>query len=304
MKIGKNTFVIFIAILQALSLVLMGVWVRMMNESFTTYQQIFWRFFLAAVLVWILFGHKFNKTIFKELSPKDWSIYVIRAGLNYGLGVLFFTVAVLHTKLSVVSFISSLPIMGLLAWLMFREKLDKRAIPLILISVVGLALISGITPTSFSLGLGAGAAIISMLGFDTSWLMVRFHKKSLTNFHNTTLMLSFAWIIPLILLLFKHQAFIPKHINDVAWIGLFLSVVLNITGVYILNYIFLNLKGYVAGNILLVEGIFAVIVGYFVYNEKVNLNELIGAIIIIVCALLISRIGLSTKTKKLSSNAN
>jgi len=294
----KGTLPIIIAVFQALSFVLMGVWARMMSESFTTLQQVFWRFVFAAIVAWLVFGRKFSKKVFRELSKKDWFIYAIRAGLNYGVGVLLFTVAVLHTKLSVVSFVSSLPILGLLAWIMFREKYDKNAIPLVALSVIGLALVAGITFTGLSIGLGATAAILSMIGFDVSFLMVRYHNKKLTNFHNTTLMLSFAWIIPLIILLIQHQSFIPHHINNVAIFGLIASVILNITQLYMLNYIFTHLKAYVAGNILLVEGIFAIIIGYLFYSETITIEETVGAAIIILCAVFISRI--STKEGNLS----
>ncbi|HEY4963196.1 MAG TPA: DMT family transporter [Candidatus Saccharimonadales bacterium] len=295
MNKGKQLLPIIVAIFMALSFVLMGVWARMMNESFTIAQQVFWRFLLAAILCWIIFGHMFSKKVFQTLSKKDWTIYGIRAILNYGVGVLFFTVAVTHTKLSIVSFISSLPIIGLLAWIMFREKFDKKAIPFVALSVIGLALVAGLTLSGLSLGVGAVAAILSMLGFDISYLMVRYHNKKLTNFHNTTLMLSFAWIIPLMLLLIQHQPIVPKHINHIALIGLAVSVVLNIVGLYLLNYIFTHLKAYVAGNILLLEGVFAIIIGYLIYGETISIEELIGAGIIILCAVIISRISMKSR---------
>lgn len=287
---------ILAATLQALSFASMGVWVRMMGESFTTAQQVFLRLFLASILTWLIFGRMFNKKIFRELRKKDWFIYAVKATLNYGVGVLFFTVAVQHAKLSIVSFIAALPIMGFLAWLMFREKFDKKGIPWVAISVVGLALVAGVTFSGVSLGVGAIAAVVSMLGFDISYLMVRYHKKNLTNFHNTTLTLTFAWIVPLILIFIQRQSILPNHINHVALIGLLASVVLNITGLYIINYVFTNLKAYVAGNILLLDGVFALALGYLIYGETISFPELLGAVIIIVCAIFISRISAKKNT--------
>lgn len=289
---NKHLLPILVAVWQAFSFVLMGVWVRMMNQSFTPYQQMFWRFLLAAIIAWLIFGNKFSKQTFRKLTGKDWFVYILRAFLNYGVGVLLFTFAVLHTELATVSFVSSLPIMGLLAWLMFREKLDPKALPFILLSIVGLAMVSGISFTNLAIGFGVTAAIISTLGFDISYLMVRYHRKEMSNFHNTTLMLSFAWLAPLILLLANKESFLPSTINSVALIGLAASIAFNIVGLYLLNYIFSNLKAYVAGNILLLEGVFAIVVGYFFYGEKLTYAALVGAVIITISALYISRISL------------
>jgi len=289
---NKHKLAVVLAVWQALSFVLMGVWVRMMDGSFSTYQQTFWRFIAAAGLCWLLFGVKFKKETFREIRAKDWFVYVLRSFLNYGVGVVLFTTAVLHADLAQVSFVSALPIVGLLAWLMFKEKLDAQSLPFILLSVVGLVLITGITSSSLHLRLGTIAAIVSTLAFDIAYLMVRYHPKELSNFHNTTLMLSFAWIPPLALLLMSGQSIIPAHISDAAGIGLAASVSLNVTGLYILNFIFSNMKGYVAGNILLLEGVFALILGYIFYNETLSLLALVGAAVIVVCAVALSRINL------------
>lgn len=289
---NKQTLAVALAVWQALSFALMGVWVRMMSESFTAYQQIFWRFIVAAILCWLVFGSRFTKSTFRELTAKDWFIYILRSVLNYGVGVLLFTIAILHADIAQVAFVSSLPIAGLMAWLMFREKLDPKALPLILISVIGLGLVAGLSPTSLHLGLGTAAAIVSMLGFDIAYLMVRYHPKNLSNFHNTTLMLTFAWIPPLVLLFASHEPLVPAGVNVTALVGFIASVIFNITGLYFLNFVFSNLKGYVAGNILLLEGVFAFILGYIFYGEKLNAIELVGAAIIVICAAGLSRISL------------
>jgi drug/metabolite transporter (DMT)-like permease len=292
---NKHSLAIALAVWQAISFALMGVWVRMMNASFTVYQQVFWRSALAALICWLIFGVKFKKSTFRSLTRKDWLLYAGRSFLTYGVGVLLFTVAVLHANLAQVSFISSLPIVGLIAWVMFKEKLDLKALVWIQISVVGLILVTGLSPSSLHLGIGTLAAVLSMLGFDISYLMVRHHPKTMSNVHNTTLILTFAWIPAFVLMLVSHQSIMPANLDRLAFIGFVFSVLLNISGVYVLNFIFSNLKGYVAGNILLLEGVFAFIVGYIAYGEKLNTGELAGAVIIMVCTVMISRNSLQQK---------
>lgn len=278
------------AALQAFLFVLMGVWVRMMNQSFTVPQQVFWRMLLASLLAWIFFHRKFTVQIINDLTKKDWFTYWLRAVLNYGVGVMLFTVAINNTNLSTVSFISSLPILGVLAWLMFREKFALGAIPFVLLSIVGLVLVTKLSPSNLHLGIGEIAAIIGTLGFDISWLMVRYHPKRMTNFQNTTLMLSFAWMIPLVYMVIISQPIMPGSITVIALIGLMASAIFNIFGLYILNYIFKNLKGYVAGNILLLEGVFALIIGTLFYGEVTALTQLVGALLIAGCAVVVAKI--------------
>ena len=73
-----------------------------------------------------------------------------------------------------------------------------------------------------------------------------------------------------------------------AIIGLMLSAIFNILNLYLLNYIFSNLKGYVAGNILLLEGVFALAIGAVFYSETVGVFQILGALLILLAAYVIS----------------
>ncbi len=291
----KHAVNISLAIWQALSFTLMGVWIRMMNGAFTSYQQVFWRVVLAGVCCWIAFGPQFNAKLLRQLSKKDWAVIASCAFLIYGLSVPLFTVAVLHADLAQVAFISALPAAGPLAWLLFKEKLHPRALLLIIISTIGLLLVAGLGSQSYHLTLGTIAAIISMFGFSMSYLMVRYHPKSLTNIQNTTLLFSFGWMPMLVLMLVDRQSIMPARIHVVALVGLLFSVIFNISGVYVLNHIFKHLKAHVASNILLLEGVFALVIGYMFYGEKLSPAELLGTALIVASTLALSMMSIRTK---------
>lgn len=72
--------------------------------------------------------------------------------------------------------------------------------------------------------------------------------------------------------------------------GLLVSSILNVAGLVATNYVFTNLKAYVAGNLLLMEGVFALAVGWIIYGEKPVSMEIVGAAIILLCAVAISSI--------------
>ncbi len=279
---------ILLAVVQSLLFVLMGVWARFMNESFTVSQQVFWRMIVALIIAWLLFGKTFNKKVITSLTQKDWLIYLIRSLLYFGAGVMLVTFSVNHTTLAIVSFASSLPFIGIFGWLMFKERLDGRAVPFILLSVVGLGFLCKIDLFKIHLSPGLIAAFLSIFAFDISYLMVRYHRTKMTNFQNTTLLLCFAWIVPFIAILLGKDGFFPGHLTLNAIIGLLLSAIFNILNLYLLNYIFSNLKGYVAGNILLLEGVFALAIGAVFYSETVGLFQIIGALLILLAAYVIS----------------
>ncbi len=278
---NKKKLAITVAVVEALLFVILSVSVRLMGKSFSIPQQMFVRLLGASLLCIILFYPKIKNIKLSEISGVEWFIYIARSFIYYGLSVTLITYALLHTTLGIVSFASSLPIMGLLGYLYYKEKFNLKIIPIILLSVVGLALLSKINLSDFKLNSGLIAALGSLLLFDTAFLMVRLHNKKYTNYQNTAIILAFSWLVPLITLLVQHKRLWPAHVSLEAYIGLGISIVLNVANLFFLNYIFSNLKAFVAGNILLLEGVFALIIGYLFFNEGVDLLQMVGVLIIL-----------------------
>ncbi len=278
---NKKKLAITVAVVEALLFVILSVSVRLMGKSFSIPQQMFVRLLGASLLCIILFYPKIKNIKLSEISGIEWFIYIARSFIYYGLSVTLITYALLHTTLGIVSFASSLPIMGLLGYLYYKEKFNLKIIPIILLSVVGLALLSKINLSDFKLNSGLIAALGSLLLFDTAFLMVRLHNKKYTNYQNTAIILAFSWLVPLITLLVQHKRLWPAHVSLEAYIGLGISIVLNVANLFFLNYIFSNLKAFVAGNILLLEGVFALIIGYIFFNEGVDLLQMVGVLIIL-----------------------
>ena len=278
---NKKKLAITVAVVEALLFVILSVSVRLMGKSFSIPQQMFVRLLGASLLCIILFYPKIKNIKLREISGVEWFIYIARSFIYYGLSVTLITYALLHTTLGIVSFASSLPIMGLLGYLYYKEKFNLKIIPIILLSVVGLALLSKINLSDFKLNSGLIAALGSLLLFDTAFLMVRLHNKKYTNYQNTAIILAFSWLVPLITLLVQHKRLWPAHVSLEAYIGLGISIVLNVANLFFLNYIFSNLKAFVAGNILLLEGVFALIIGYIFFNEGVDLLQMVGVLIIL-----------------------
>ncbi len=279
---------VFAAIGLALSFALMGVWVRMMDDSFGTFQQVYLRILLAGILALFVFRRKFGAGLLGSITGREWAVYGARGFAMYTVGVVGFTVGAQHTSLGTVSFIAALPILGPLAWIVFREKVAVKSWLPIGLSVIGLAYLTGVDFRHFSPGIGEWGAIACMLGFDIGYLMTRLHDVRRNNFENTTILLLISWIPIFGLSLIRHETLVPHSVSAIAALGLILSVVGNVVGLYAINYIFTNLKAYVAGNILLLEGVFSLILGLLFYKETVVAGMVIGGLLIVASAIMIN----------------
>lgn len=256
----------------------------MMADSFATWQQVYLRILLAGLLALLVFHRQVPLSFWREISARAWLVFILRGIMAYVVGVGFVTIAIQHSQLGVVSFISSLPIMGILGWLLFRERVTLLSGLLVGLSVVGLWLLTGLEWGNIHLGWGETAALISLIGFDLGYLLSRYHPKQNTNAQNTTVLLLVGCVPALAISLALHESIIPTHVTPVAWIGLFASSVLNVIGLFVINYVFQHLKAYVAGNLFLLEGVIALVVGYVLYREVPPLTAVFGAIIILICA--------------------
>jgi drug/metabolite transporter (DMT)-like permease len=287
---SKNQTAVLVAIGLAGSFALMGVWVRMMEGSFDTFQQTYLRILIAGIMALILFRKKFSKNFTRSIDRREWLVYGGRALISYAVGVAGFTIAIQNTKLATVSFITALPILGLLALALFREKLPVKSLLPIGVSAVGLVFLTGVDIRHLNFGVGEWAAIICMFGFDIGYLMSRMHKKTRSNFENTTVLLLIGWIPVFIVSMVKHESLLPHSISATAIIGLFLASLANVVGLYAINYVFTNLKAYVAGNILLLECVFALILGLLLYGEAVSAKIVFGGLLIVASAIVVNNI--------------
>jgi drug/metabolite transporter (DMT)-like permease len=287
---SKSQTAILVAVALAGSFALMGVWIRMMEGSFDSFQQTYLRILIAGIMAFIIFRKRFSQNFLHSIDRREWLIYGLRALISYVLGVAGFTVAIQNTKLATVSFIAALPILGLLALVLFREKLPVKSLIPISVSVVGLVLVTGVDIGHLNFGVGEWAAIICMFGFDIGYLMSRMHKKTRSNFENTTILLLLGWIPVFIISLIRHEALLPHSVSAGAMIGLFMASLANIVGLYAINYVFTNLKAYVAGNILLLECVFALILGLLLYGEGISVKIVCGGLFIVASAVVVNRI--------------
>lgn len=285
---NKKLNVLLAAILLSLVFATLSVFIRMMSQDFTVLQQSYMRVGLAAAIALIIFRGQLSKSLAKSLTPKEWVVYISRASLTYFAGTVLYTYAVRNSELSIVTLISAIPIAGLLAFFMFREKFPLSSMPFLMLSIAGLFILTG---ASFDITFEQGiiAAVLSHIAFGIGYLMARFHSPKRSNYETTVIILLFGWIPSLVLSIAFHEP-LPSQISVASMIGLVGGAMSAVLGLYLTNYVFRNLRAYVAGNLLLLEILWAVLFGVVLYGEPVTIPILIGGLLIVMSAMAINKI--------------
>lgn len=70
---------------------------------------------------------------------------------------------------------------------------------------------------------------------------------------------------------------------------LLLSALFNVVNLYLTNYGFQHVKAAVAGNILVLEVVFALLYGFLLFNEMPTLRESIGGLLIVASIYLVNK---------------
>jgi len=264
----------------------MGLFVRYLNIGFTLYQQVYLRLIAAMCIGLIAFYKDLRWRNFLRLTIKDWLILFVRAISMYAIGVTLFSKAIILTKYSNVSFISALPVTALYGFLLLHERLTWKKISLISVAFFGVLLIS-ITDFAhiFDWGVGEIAALISVFSFSLSYVARKWQTQKLNNREITFLMFVLAFFSVLALSLFSKEP-----LPHVTWTIPFLLVIgiaglFNVVNLFLTNYGFQHVKAVLASNLLTLESVFAIALGFLFYRELPSQEELVGGVLIVLSVI-------------------
>lgn len=273
-------------ILLALVFASMGLFARYLATGFLLFQQVYLRMLAAFVVGFFAFRKQIDISKFKKLPTKEWLIIILRA-VSYSLfGILLFTQAILITKYSTVSFISSLPMVAVLGFVLLHEKLSFQKLVLILLAFVGVLLIS-IQDYSNILGWDRGGVLtlISTVFFSLSYVARKWQSDLLNNMELTVINFLVAFLVVFMVSILKGDGLPTLGWN---W-GLLLAVVgagiFNIGNVFLTNYGFEKVEAILANNILTLESVFAVVLGLIFYHEVPLTKELLGGFVIMLSVI-------------------
>ena len=260
----------------------MGIFARYMHTSFTLFQQIYLRVAAAFLLTIIFFHNKIDvKKIFR-IPKKDWLIIIVRSLSMYVLGVSLFTYGIVNAKYSNVSFISALPLTSVLGFLLLKEKFTLEKAFYVLMAFVGVVVISVTVFTNLtSWGKGELTTLISVVFFSISYIARKWQSKILNNYEITTIIFLISMTVVFLISIFSGEA-IPVQEWNLWLLGVVIGAGLfNVGNLLLTNYGFERVEAVLAGNILTLESLFAVVVGFIFFRELPIVREFLGGILIL-----------------------
>lgn len=286
MDLSKINLAILSLVFVAFGYAMLSVVARLLNTAVEPFTQVYLRIGLAFVLVLLLFHKKISfKNIF-SVSKKDWWLLLVMGTLGYSVAVILFTLAALEIKLFNIAVVAStMPFFVFLYSMIFlRAHVNKMLFFFLIISFWGVAIVStkSLIPVLTEFGRGELLMLFSAAGFALYSVCRKLLSTKLNNSEITLVVIFIAFVSSFIAALMKGETFTLVDFSDPLFLfGLALGIFFNLANTYLSNFSFNYLNPVVGTQILLLENVFAPILGFFIYQEVLSPIEFFGAIIII-----------------------
>jgi len=271
---------------------IMAIWVRILGTHFEVLQQVAMRSLAGGIIGLILFS--FNKQIdFKkilELKIKGYPLMILRSVLLIS-GIILYTNAILITKLANVGLIFGMPTTALLGIIILKEKLTKKKAWLILFSFVGVAIIAIKDVNNlFVWNKGEVMIFISTFFYAGTNIMRKLIPKEINHKEVGSIGALFVAVFAFILSYFLYNDLSAFHTFN-SKIGLtIIAAGITFVSLGILGSIgFSKLEAIVANNLLVLEVVFGILIGFIAFGEIPVIRDIIGGIIILISAYLINK---------------
>lgn len=274
-----NTYKGFLALLSCAAIFSgFSVFIRFLEQDFTSYQQIVYRNGIAFLMAVILLLVTRKKIAFNNVPPKVLFLYAIA----FPITVILFTLSVLQTTIlnaTIGLYVGTIVISQFIGSAFFKEKFTfQNALSLVLV-ISGLTLfIYPLSLATFNIGFWLGVASGATDAIANT--LRRFLGGKVDRFVLVPIPMIGGIIIAGILTLSSGQPLVPESISMQSWL------ILSLFGfaLLLINYLMLvgfqNLNLNLGSIVLSSELFFALLFGIAVFAEYPTQKELIGGIII------------------------
>jgi len=270
----------------------MGIFARYLQFDFTILQQTYLRVFAALLLTIIFFYKDIHFQKFIHLSLKEWALLFFRAITWYVIGVTFLSQAFITTVYSNVAFIESLPLTAIFGFLLLREKITFKKTLYVAIGFLGVVIIAVKDYSHlFTWGAGEIFALLSTISFAINYVSRKWQGEMLNNKEIAAGMFFISSILLIITSFFFGEklpsigSFSPYMILIIVLAGAF-----NVMNVVLINFGFQKVEAVIAGNILMLEVIFALAIGFLFFDEIPLLKDIAGGVLILFSAYLMNKV--------------
>ena len=278
MKFSNTVTGIFWMVITGLLFVSVTAVVKFLGTSMPSSQAAFLRYVLGMVLLVPLFP----KLIRISFSYGILKIFVVR-GFLHAFGVLFWFYAMARIPLADVTAINYLsPIFVTIGAAIFlKENMSFRRIIAIGIAFIGALII--LRPGFQSIDIGHIAMLAASLVFAGSYLLAK-RASLLASPAIVVAMLSI--IVPIVLAPFAYLDWVPPSNKEL--LILFLVAVLATSGHYTMTLALREAPITITQPVTFLQLVWAVLLGYFIFSEAMDIWVVFGAIIIILSTTFIN----------------
>lgn len=155
---------IFALLVLALLFGILPLFIRMLGDTFSVYQQIYMRLALGSLFTFLFFTHSIRLRIIFSLTVSEHIFLFVRSFIYFFLGAGLYVQAILMTKISNVEFIAALPTAAIFGFLLLGEKVTVQKVSLVILSFLGVFIIAVKDTTAlFSFGYGEIYAFLSAI---------------------------------------------------------------------------------------------------------------------------------------------
>lgn len=286
MKLSAIQKGIVLSFIAAFMGVLSNTTIKFIGNDFSALNQTLIRSIIATITVLIIFRSKIN---FIDIRKSNWRylILLILIGVFSSAGALYFlTLANIKTSLGNVAIVKSpQPLfVFLLALPILKEKFDIKMLAYLLISVYGVLIIStnSFIPTISGWGEGELYALLCTLLFAAGFV----GRKLLTGSKFNSVEISF-WTLLISSITLTGISIFDGSITKIGAIDSTVGLNLLLGGTLVALITYLNNESLrfitvtLASQLRLIEIVFSVIIGIFLFSEMPNIYSIIGGSLIV-----------------------
>ncbi len=274
---------------------LLSVGSRLLAEGFQPMTQVYMRVALGTCALLILLRKNIRWNNFRALSTRDIWILLSMGTLGYSVAVYFVTLGALNAKLVNVAIIfASVPFFSYVYSAVFLKKpIDFKLTALLFVSFIGISFVAtkSFVPHLTAFGIGEWFTLLATATMAWFYVGRKLLSSRLNTSEITIAVMSIAVISGIGLALIRGETFsLTAFTNPHVLLGLAIGGFMNALVNPIEIFAFKHLDAVIGSQILLLENVFALIIGYLIYAETITFPELIGGLIVVGCVYVANRL--------------
>lgn len=277
---------LFALALLALLYGLTGILARYLTTDLGIFEQWYIRFLVALVVAMAVFRRHISFSKFRHLSSRESAVMTARSLLGFVVAMWLYAASTHYATIGSVAAMQIVPMTALFGVVIFREKVSKTTLGLILLSFAGAAIVALQNVAHVQFGVGELMSLASGALFSLSLVLRKKQTGELNNYELVVGVTLVACIGNYLMNVATGGAWWP-HFGGLRPAVLVLLVVAGVLSTFmslLANYGFEHVKATTASIILNLEIVFGIIFGYLFYREVLTLRQAIGALVILLAS--------------------